>query len=253
MLYLIPPGSNDGPAYGYFVRTTNTISNPVQPTLLSFITSNVVNDVAVYVGQRVTYTVLLTNVSSGTLPNVYVNESTASGCIEPVAGDIQMTRGWVEKAPYAISHYHFNIGDIRPSETISIVVPAIVVDSPTCQVISNFVTVWTTTTLNGPPAYTGMLVATTPWLQNRISSFPPNPTVTPSPSPSATPAPTPQANSARIIIRVDAQPDSSEFITVEDCEAVTRQLQYVLEVEGLDYARLEVSSPGLDRPLKREA
>ncbi len=45
----------------------------------------------------------------------------------------------------------------------------------------------------------------------------------------------------------------SEFVTVEDCEAVTRQLQYVLEVEGADYARLEVSSPGLDRPLRREA
>lgn len=41
-----------------------------------------------------------------------------------------------------------------------------------------------------------------------------------------------------------------EFVTVEDCEAVTRQLQYVLEVENADYARLEVSSPGLDRPLK---
>lgn len=45
----------------------------------------------------------------------------------------------------------------------------------------------------------------------------------------------------------------SEFVTVEDCEAVTRQLQYVLEVENCNYARLEVSSPGLDRPLKREA
>jgi ribosome maturation factor RimP len=43
----------------------------------------------------------------------------------------------------------------------------------------------------------------------------------------------------------------SEFVLVEDCEAVTRQLQYVLEVEGCDYTRLEVSSPGLDRPLKR--
>lgn len=43
-----------------------------------------------------------------------------------------------------------------------------------------------------------------------------------------------------------------EFVTVEDCELVTRQLQYVLEVEGLDYARLEVSSPGLDRPLRTE-
>jgi len=46
---------------------------------------------------------------------------------------------------------------------------------------------------------------------------------------------------------------ASEFVTVEDCEAVTRQLQHVLEVENCDYARLEVSSPGLDRPLKREA
>jgi ribosome maturation factor RimP len=45
----------------------------------------------------------------------------------------------------------------------------------------------------------------------------------------------------------------SEFVLVEDCETVTRQLQYVLEVENCDYARLEVSSPGLDRPLKREA
>ena len=45
----------------------------------------------------------------------------------------------------------------------------------------------------------------------------------------------------------------SESVTVDDCEAVTRQLQYVLEVENVDYARLEVSSPGLDRPLRRAA
>lgn len=44
-----------------------------------------------------------------------------------------------------------------------------------------------------------------------------------------------------------------EHVTVDDCELVTRQLQYVLEVEGCDYARLEVSSPGLDRPLRKEA
>lgn len=44
-----------------------------------------------------------------------------------------------------------------------------------------------------------------------------------------------------------------EFITVDDCEQVTRQLQYVLEVEGMEYSRLEVSSPGLDRPLRSEA
>ena len=51
----------------------------------------------------------------------------------------------------------------------------------------------------------------------------------------------------------DATREAGGSVRVEDCEVVTRQLQYVLEVEGLDYARLEVSSPGLDRPLRREA
>ena len=51
----------------------------------------------------------------------------------------------------------------------------------------------------------------------------------------------------------DATPDVGEAVTVDDCERVTRQLQFALEVEGLEYARLEVSSPGLDRPLRREA
>lgn len=43
----------------------------------------------------------------------------------------------------------------------------------------------------------------------------------------------------------------SAFVTVDDCEVVTRQLQFALEVAAVDYARLEVSSPGLDRPIKR--
>ena len=42
------------------------------------------------------------------------------------------------------------------------------------------------------------------------------------------------------------------FVTVEDCEKITRQLQYLLEVEGLEYRRLEVGSPGIDRPLRHE-
>lgn len=42
-------------------------------------------------------------------------------------------------------------------------------------------------------------------------------------------------------------------IAVEDCEIVTRQLQRVFEVEGIDYGRLEVSSPGLDRRLRKAA
>ena len=42
------------------------------------------------------------------------------------------------------------------------------------------------------------------------------------------------------------------FINAEDCEKVTRQLVFVLEVEGAGYSRLEVSSPGIDRPLRTE-
>ncbi len=47
-------------------------------------------------------------------------------------------------------------------------------------------------------------------------------------------------------------PVPDAFVTVEDCEKVTRQLQFALEVDGVDYARLEVSSPGIDRPLRGE-
>ncbi len=43
---------------------------------------------------------------------------------------------------------------------------------------------------------------------------------------------------------------SEQLITVEDCERVTRQLQYALEVDNVDYQRLEVSSPGIDHPLR---
>ena len=43
-----------------------------------------------------------------------------------------------------------------------------------------------------------------------------------------------------------------QFVTVEDCEKVTRQLQFALEVDGADYRRLEVSSPGIDRPLRHQ-
>ena len=40
-------------------------------------------------------------------------------------------------------------------------------------------------------------------------------------------------------------------ITVDHCAEVSRQLSRVFEVEGIDYDRLEVSSPGLDRPLRK--
>ena len=50
----------------------------------------------------------------------------------------------------------------------------------------------------------------------------------------------------------DAHPLSDQFVTVEDCEKVTRQLQFALEVDAIEYKRLEVSSPGIDRPLRHE-
>lgn len=55
----------------------------------------------------------------------------------------------------------------------------------------------------------------------------------------------------RVTIDLPWDPQAGEqFINVEDCEKVTRQLQYALEVEGIEYKRLEVSSPGIDRPLR---
>ena len=44
--------------------------------------------------------------------------------------------------------------------------------------------------------------------------------------------------------------DSPDGIGLEDCERVSHQLTHLFAVEGVSYERLEVSSPGLDRPLK---
>ncbi len=47
--------------------------------------------------------------------------------------------------------------------------------------------------------------------------------------------------------------DAPKGITVEDCALVSRHLSRVFADEDVAYERLEVSSPGLDRPLKRLA
>jgi ribosome maturation factor RimP len=47
--------------------------------------------------------------------------------------------------------------------------------------------------------------------------------------------------------------DKAGGISLDDCAALSRQLARVLPVEGIDYERLEVSSPGLDRPLRKAA
>ena len=51
----------------------------------------------------------------------------------------------------------------------------------------------------------------------------------------------------------EGEAQAEQFVTVEDCEKVTRQLQFALEVDGIEYRRLEVSSPGIDRPLRHVA
>lgn len=56
----------------------------------------------------------------------------------------------------------------------------------------------------------------------------------------------------RVTIDLPWQPGLALSVTVEDCEKVTRQLQFALEVDAVDYKRLEVSSPGIDRPLRSE-
>ncbi|GAA5161698.1 ribosome maturation factor RimP [Viridibacterium curvum] len=55
----------------------------------------------------------------------------------------------------------------------------------------------------------------------------------------------PKARLLRVFI------DIERGITVDDCATVSHHLQRVFEVEGIDYDRLEISSPGLDRPLKK--
>ena len=47
--------------------------------------------------------------------------------------------------------------------------------------------------------------------------------------------------------------DKPEGISVDDCQTVSNQLTRLFLVENVDYDRLEVSSPGLDRALKKEA
>ena len=60
----------------------------------------------------------------------------------------------------------------------------------------------------------------------------------------------PRARLLRVFID-SLRPDAG--ITIDDCSKVSNQLTRLFEVEGIDYDRLEVSSPGLDRPLKKAA
>ncbi len=46
--------------------------------------------------------------------------------------------------------------------------------------------------------------------------------------------------------------DKPGGINLDDCATVSNHLSRVMTVENVAYERLEVSSPGLDRPLKKE-
>jgi ribosome maturation factor RimP len=60
----------------------------------------------------------------------------------------------------------------------------------------------------------------------------------------------PRARVLRIFID---KPENARGVNIDDCVAVSNQLSRVLMVENIDYDRLEVSSPGLDRPLRTRA
>ena len=59
----------------------------------------------------------------------------------------------------------------------------------------------------------------------------------------------------RAALQIMAEPCEDRDMTVEDCEAISRHLAAVLDVEDpIDQAYiLEISSPGIDRPLTRES
>jgi ribosome maturation factor RimP len=57
----------------------------------------------------------------------------------------------------------------------------------------------------------------------------------------------PRAKLVRVFI------DKPDGVDVEDCARVSNHLTHLFTVENVDYDRLEVSSPGLDRPLKKLA
>jgi len=52
----------------------------------------------------------------------------------------------------------------------------------------------------------------------------------------------------RVVIDIGG---GARHVQVEDCEKVSHQLGRLFMVENVDYDRLEISSPGLDRPLKK--
>jgi ribosome maturation factor RimP len=57
----------------------------------------------------------------------------------------------------------------------------------------------------------------------------------------------PKGRTVRVFI------DKPGGVDIEDCAGVSHHLTRLFAVENVDFERLEVSSPGLDRPLKQAA
>lgn len=55
----------------------------------------------------------------------------------------------------------------------------------------------------------------------------------------------------RGMMRVTIDSTAEGGVSVNDCEMVSDQITHLFTVEGIDYDRLEISSPGVERPLKR--
>jgi len=58
----------------------------------------------------------------------------------------------------------------------------------------------------------------------------------------------PRGRTIRIFIDL---PGKENGVDVDDCARVSNQLSRLLDVENVDYDRLEISSPGLDRVVKK--
>ena len=58
----------------------------------------------------------------------------------------------------------------------------------------------------------------------------------------------PRGRTIRVFIDL---PGKESGVDVDDCARVSNQLSRLLDVENVDYDRLEISSPGLDRVVKK--
>ncbi len=60
-----------------------------------------------------------------------------------------------------------------------------------------------------------------------------------------------QSPRGRVLRLFIDKPEKPGGVDVDDCAIVSNQLSRVLAVENIDYDRLEISSPGMDRVLKK--